>query len=199
MTPEEFRRNGHALIEWVADYLDNVEQNRVAPAIAPGDVRRQLPEHPPAEREPFDAIVADLDHIVVPTITHWQHPSFFAYFPGNGGYASILAELVAAGLGVQGMSWVTGPAATEVETLMCDWMLELLDAPARFHSQSETGGGVIQGTASEATLVSILAARWRATGGEVNRAGVDGTLVAYATSQAHSSVEKGLRIAGIGS
>src|SRR5215208_2947299 len=129
MTPDEFRRHGHTLIDWVADYLDGVEQHRVAPDIAPGDVRRQLPEHPPAERESFADVIADLDRVVVPGITHWQHPSFFAYFPGNAGYASILAELVSAGLGVQGMSWVTGPAATEIETLMMDWMRELLALP----------------------------------------------------------------------
>src|SRR5215210_7814783 len=117
MTPEEFRRHGHSLIEWVADYLEGVEQHRVAPDIQPGDVRRQLPEHPPAAGQPFEDVIADLDRVVVPTITHWQHPSFFAYFPGNASYPSILGELVSAGLGVQGMSWVTSPACTEVETL----------------------------------------------------------------------------------
>jgi len=134
----------------------------------------------------------------VPGLTHWQHPSFFAYFPGNSSYASILGELASAGLGVQGMSWVTSPACTEIETLMLDWMLELLGLPERFHSQSATGGGVIHGSASEATLASILAARWRITGGQINRHGDTTHLVAYATSQSHSSIEKGLRIAGIG-
>lgn len=198
MTPDEFRTNGRVLIDWIADYLEEIEQYPVSSTLQPGDVRALLPEHPPAEPEPFASVLADLDRVIVPGLTHWQHPSFFAYFPANIGYASILGELVAAGLGVQGMSWVTSPACTEVETLMVDWMLELLGLPDRFHSQSATGGGVIQGSASEATLVAILAARWRATGGEVNRIGVDPTLVAYATSQAHSSIEKGLRIAGIG-
>ena len=198
MTPDEFRRHGHALIDWIAEYVETVESRPVTSSVAPGDVRRALPEHPPAGAEPFEAVIADLDRIVVPGLTHWQHPSFFAFFPGNSSFPSILGELVSAGLGVQGMSWVTSPACTEIETLMLDWMLELLDLPARFHSQSATGGGVIQGSASEATLVSILAARWRATGGEVNVRGVSDPLVAYATSQAHSSIEKGLRIAGIG-
>jgi aromatic-L-amino-acid decarboxylase len=198
MTPEDFRRHGHALIDWIADYVETVESRPVSSTVAPGEVRGSLPEHPPSAAEPFESVIADLDRIVVPALTHWQHPGFFAYFPGNASYPSILGELASAGLGVQGMSWVTSPACTEVETLMLDWMIELLGLPARFHSQSERGGGVIQGTASEATLVSILAARWRATGGEVNRRGTDGSLVAYATSQAHSSVEKGLRIAGIG-
>jgi aromatic-L-amino-acid decarboxylase len=198
MTPDEFRAHGHALIDWITDYLEHVEQHPVSSPVQPGDVRRQLPEHPPTAPEPFESIVADLDRVVVPGLTHWQHPNFFAYFPGNSSYASILGELVSAGLGVQGMSWVTSPACTEVETLMLDWMIELLGLPDRFHSQSATGGGVIHGSASEATLASILAARWRATGGTINHDGDSTHLVAYATAQAHSSIEKGLRIAGIG-
>jgi aromatic-L-amino-acid/L-tryptophan decarboxylase len=157
-----------------------------------------LPQHPPAEPEPFAEVLADLDRVVMPGITHWQHPSFFAYFPGNSSYASILGELASAGLGVQGMSWVTSPACTEVETAMLDWMVDLLGLPDRFRSTSEHGGGVIHGSASEATLASILAARWRVTGGAINRDGDTSKLVAYATTQAHSSIEKGLRIAGIG-
>jgi aromatic-L-amino-acid decarboxylase len=198
MTPEEFRTSGHALVDWISDYLEHIEQHPVASSVRPGDVRAQLPAHPPTAAEPFTAIVADLDRVIVPGLTHWQHPSFFAYFPGNSSYASILGELVSAGLGVQGMSWVTSPACTELETLMLDWMVELLGLPARFHSQSPSGGGVIQGSASEATLSSILAARWRATGGAINHRGDTTRLVAYATAQSHSSIEKGLRIAGIG-
>lgn len=198
MTPDEFRRRGREVVDWIADYLEGVEQFPVSPGVAPGAVRAGLAEHPPAEPDGWAAVVDDLDHVVVPGLVHWQHPRFFAYFPANVSYASILAELVSAGLGVNGMSWVTSPACTEVETLMLDWMLELLGLPDRFHSTSENGGGVIQGTASEATLVAILSARWRATDGRVNRDGDTRSLVAYVTSQAHSSVEKGLRIAGIG-
>ncbi len=199
VTPEDFRRHGHALIDWIADYLEHSAERPVTASVEPGAVRAQLPEHPPEAPEPFEAVMADVEQIVVPGLTHWQHPGFFAYFPANNSYPSILGELLSAGLGVQGMSWVTSPACTELETLMLDWMLELLDLPARFHSTSEHGGGVIQGTASEATLVAILSARHRATGGAVNHDGDTSRLVAYATSQAHSSVEKGLRIAGIGS
>ncbi len=198
VTPDEFRAHGHTLIDWIADYIEHVEQYPVSSSVAPGDVRAQLPEHPPAAPEDFGAVLADLDRVIVPGITHWQHPSFFAWFPGNSSYSAILGDLAAAGLGVQGMSWVTSPACTEVETLMLDWMQELLGLPDRFRSTSEAGGGVIQGSASEATLVSILAARWRATGGAVNVIGDTTDLVAYATSQAHSSIEKGLRIAGVG-
>ena len=198
MTPEEFRTHGHDLIDWIADYVDGVEGRPVAAMVEPGDVRSKLPEHPPTEPESFDVVMADVEQIIVPGLTQWQHPGFFAYFPSNTSYPSILGELLSAGLGVQGMSWVTSPACTEVETLMLDWMRELLALPERFDSRSDNGGGVIQGTASEATLVAILSARWRATGGAVNADGDTTNLVAYATSQAHSSIEKGLRIAGIG-
>ena len=198
MTPDDFRQQGYALIDWITEYLEGIEQYPVASRVEPGDIRAALPEHPPTDAEPFGDVLADLDRVLMPGITHWQHPSFFAYFPANTSYPAILGELAAAGLGVQGMSWVTSPACTEVETLMMDWMLELLGLPERFHSTSATGGGVIHGSASEATLASILAARWRATGGQVNTDGDTSHLVAYATSQAHSSIEKGLRIAGIG-
>lgn len=198
MTPEDFRTHGHALIDWIADYHERVADLPVASTVSPGDVRAQLPAHPPTAPESFDDVMRDVDRVVVPGLTHWQHPNFFAYFPANVSYPSILGELLSAGLGVQGMSWVTSPACTEVETLMLDWMRELLDLPERFASTSRAGGGVIQGTASEATLVAILSARWRATHGTVNADGDTTRLVAYCSSQAHSSVEKGLRIAGIG-
>ena len=198
MTPEDFRKQGYVLIDWITDYLEGVERHPVSPPLEPGWVRAQLPQHPPGEPEPFDRVLADLDRVIVPGLTHWQHPSFFAYFPANTSYPAILGELVAAGLGVNGMLWATSPACTELETLMMDWMVELLGLPDRFLS-SGTGGGVIQGSASEATLCAILAARERTTGGAGNRRGAPGDLVAYATSQAHSSIEKGLRIAGIGS
>jgi aromatic-L-amino-acid decarboxylase len=198
MTPDEFRTHGKALIDWIADYLEGVEAHPVSSTVRPGDVRSMLPEHPPTSVESFADVLADLDRVVVPGLTHWQHPNFFAYFPGNSSYASILGELASAGLGVQGMSWVTSPACTEIETLMMDWMIDLLDLPDRFRSTSQHGGGVIHGSASEATLASILAARWQVTDGEINRSGDTTHLVAYATSQAHSSIEKGLRIAGIG-
>jgi aromatic-L-amino-acid decarboxylase len=198
VTPDEFRSHGHLLIDWIADYVENVADHPVVPPVEPGDVRAQLPEHPPTGIESFEAVMADVDDVIVPGLTHWQHPEFFAYFPANNSYASILGELLSAGLGVQGMSWVTSPACTELETLMLDWMRELLDLPERFHSTSATGGGVIQGSASEAMLVAIASARWRATGGSVNHDGDTTRLVAYQTAQTHSGIEKGLRIAGIG-
>ena len=198
MTPDEFRSHGHALIDLITEYLEGIEQRPVSALVKPGEVRAGLPEHPPTAPEPFASVLDDVRSIVMPGLTHWQHPQFFAYFPANISYASILGELTAAGFGVQGMSWITSPACTEIETLMLDWMQDLLALPARFRSTDHTGGGVIQGSASEATLVAILSARWRATSGRVNADGDTSKLVAYATSQAHSSVEKGLRIAGVG-
>ncbi|MFM8857654.1 MAG: pyridoxal-dependent decarboxylase [Actinomycetota bacterium] len=198
MDANEFRSHAHDLVELIADYLENIEQLPVSADVAPGDVRHKLPEHPPREAEEFADVVRDVRDVVIPGLTHWQHPNFFAYFPGNTSYSGILADLLTAGLGVQGMSWVTSPACTEVETLMLDWMHELLGLPPSFRSTSAKGGGVIQGSASEATLVSILSARWRATNGTVNSNGDTSKLVAYATAQSHSSIEKGLRVAGIG-
>lgn len=197
MDAAEFRANGHRLIEWIIDYHEALAHLPVNAQVQPGEIAALLPEHP-GEPDGFDALLADLDRVVVPGLTNWQHPGFFAWFPANTGYPSILAELVSAGLGVQGMSWVTSPAVTEVETRMMDWMAELLGLPQTFRSTSEHGGGVIQGSASEATLTSILAARYRATGGAVNHDSDTTRLVAYATAQTHSSIEKGLRIAGIG-
>src|SRR3954447_21038736 len=191
MTPDELRRHGQAVVDWVARYQEQVEGFPVQSPLVPGDVRALLPPHPPEAGERFDDVLADLDRIVVPGLTHWQSPNFFAYFPANTSGPSILGELVSAGLGVQGMSWATSPAATEVETHVLDWMVELLGLPERFLS-SGAGGGVIQHSASDATLCAILA--------RPHRAGVEdlSTLRAYTSTQAHSSVEKGIRIAGLG-
>ncbi len=198
MTPEEFRSVGHGLIDWIADYLENLGDRPVQTGVLPGDTRARLPEHPPTGPETWAEVMADVDEVIMPGVVHWQHPSFFAYFPANTSYASILGEVFSAGLGINAMSWVTSPAATELETLMLDWMQELLALPSGFRSDSETGGGVIQGTASEASLVAMLSARHRATGGRINTDGDTTALVAYVTSEAHSSLEKGLRIAGVG-
>jgi hypothetical protein len=139
VTPEEFKRHGHELIDWIADYVENIEQQRVTSEVRPGDVRAQLDEHPPATPDGFDAVMADTNEVVVPGLTHWQHPSFFAYFPANSSYPAILGDLLTAGLGVQGMSWVTSPACTEIETLMVDWMQELLDLPPRVGQRGDAG------------------------------------------------------------
>jgi aromatic-L-amino-acid decarboxylase len=198
MTPAEFRRHGRAVVDWVADYLERVETLPVAAQVRPGEVRAALPPHPPETGESLEAMLADVDRIVLPGITHWQSPNFFAYFPANSSGPAVLGELLSAGLGVQGMLWATSPACTELETHVLDWMVELLDLPPAFGSRS-SGGGVIQDSASSATLCALLAARERATGFASNERGCDGRLVAYASTQTHSSVEKAVRIAGIGS
>lgn len=190
-TPDEFRRHGHEVVEWVARYLETVEDLPVRSGVEPGWVRSQLPSAAPDAPEDFAAILADLDRVVVPGLTHWQHPGFHAYFPTGASGPSVLADLVSSGLGVQGMLWSTSPACTELETHVLDWMAELLGLPERFRSDRD-GGGVIEDSASGATLCALLAARWRAAG--------DGPfthLRAYASTEAHSSIEKAVRIAGL--
>lgn len=198
MDLEEFRRHGHAAVDWVADYLGNVEQYPVLSRAGPGDIRARLPAEPPAQGESFERMLADVNDIILPGITHWQSPNFFAFFPANSSPPAILGEILSAGLGVQGMLWATSPACTELETHVMDWLVDMLGLPERFKSGSR-GGGVIQHSASDATLCALLAARERCTDGRTNHAGGNGRLVAYTSKQAHSSLEKDCRIAGIGS
>ena len=194
MNPEEFRAAGHELVEWCARYLESVDDVPVQTDVAPGWVRSQLPAAAPDAGEPFAALLADLDRVVLPAVTHWQSPRFMAYFPGNTAPAAVLGELAIAALGQQGMLWATSPVTTELETHVCDWLVDVLGLPDAFRSTS-TGGGVIQDAASTATFVAVVAAREVATGGE---AAALASLRAYASVDAHSSVEKGLRLAGIG-
>lgn len=199
MTPDEFRRRGREVVEWIAAYMERVEDLPVLSQVQPGQVRSQLPSMPPDLGEPFEAVMRDLDAIIVPGLTNWQSPNFFGYFPANATGPAILGELLSAGLGVQGMLWATSPACTELETHVLDWVAKMLGLPGKFRSDSDTGGGgVIQDTASSATLCALLAARERTTRGTSNRDGVPTNLVAYTSTQAHSSVEKAVRIAGIG-
>jgi aromatic-L-amino-acid/L-tryptophan decarboxylase len=196
MTPEEFRRYGHQVVDWVADYWADLPHRRVVPDLAPGEFAARLPAGPPVAGEPFDALLKDLD-LVTPALTHWQHPGFYAYFPANTSGPSVLGDLVCAGLGVQGMLWATGPACTEMETVMLDWLVDLLALPAGFRSSS-SGGGVIQDSASSATLVATLTALHRASKGRWRTDGVDGRYTIYTSTQGHSSIEKAVRIAGVG-
>ncbi len=198
LTPEEFVHDGRAVLDWLADYWRRVEDLPVLSRVRPGEIRALLPEHPPESGEPFDAVMQDLDRIVLPGLTNWQSPSFYAFFPSNNSGPSVLGELLAAGLGVQGMLWATSPACTELETHVLDWLVELLDLPPAFRSDGP-GGGVIQDTASSATLTALLAARERATAFESNRIGVRAPLVAYGSEESHSSLLKAVRIAGLGS
>jgi aromatic-L-amino-acid decarboxylase len=190
MSSDDFRKYGYEVIDWVADYLDSVEGRPITPAIEPGDIRAMLPDAAPEQPESFDAILRDLDEIVMPGITHWQSPGWFAYFPANTSPPSILGELVAAGLGVQGMLWSTSPAATEIEEVVADWLVDMLGLPDSWKT-SGPGGGVIQMSASDSTHTALVVARERASGDP-------GKMVVYASEQAHSSIEKGARVAGYG-
>ncbi|MFG3699108.1 pyridoxal phosphate-dependent decarboxylase family protein [Micromonospora sp. NPDC047620] len=197
MTPDEFRRAGHAVVDWIADYWATVGQRPVTSQDPPGAVAAGLPAGPPEHGEPVAAILADLDTLIAPHLTHWQHPGFFGYFPANTSGPSVLGDLVSSGLGVQGMLWATGPACTELETVMLDWLADLLELPKRFRAGSG-GGGVIQDSASSATLVATLVALHRAGGGRWREVGVDRRYRAYTSTQGHSSIEKAARIAGLG-
>jgi aromatic-L-amino-acid decarboxylase len=197
MTSEEFRRYGRAVVDWIADYYEQIETFPVLAQVEPGQVRASLSPTPPEKGEPFEAILADVERLILPGVTHWQSPNFFAFFPANVSGPAILGELLSAGLGVQGMLWATSPACTELETHVLDWLVEMLGLPEHFHSTG-TGGGVIQDSASSASLCALLAARERATDYMSNEQGCDGRLIAYASAQAHSSLEKGVKIAGLG-
>ena len=197
MTIDEFKNNAYKVIDWIADYYKNVDSFPVLSQAAPGDIRAQLPDHPPEEGEPFEALLADMNEKILPGITHWQSPNFFAFFPCNSTGPAILGDMLSTGLGVQGMLWATIPACTVLETHVLDWLVDMLDLPEKFKS-NRSGSGVIQDTASSATLCALVAAREKASNGKINETGFDGTLRVYTSSQAHSSVEKAVKIAGIG-
>lgn len=202
MDKESFRRHGHAVIDWIADFLhDRVDDLPVMSRVAPGEIRDRLPEHPPETGESFESMMADLDRIVVPGLTNWQHPNWHGYFPANISGPAILGDLLSSGMGVQGMLWSTSPACTELETHVLDWMAELLDLPGCFRSRPGPGCGVLQDTASSSSFVTLLAARERATDWRSNRDGLaagDERLVAYTSDQAHSSIAKAAKMAGVG-
>jgi aromatic-L-amino-acid decarboxylase len=197
MTPDEFRRRGHAVVDWIADYYARIESFPVLSRVEPGQVRASLPPDPPTTGESVETMLRDVEEFILPGVTHWQSPNFYAYFPSNASGPAILGDLLSSGLGVQGMLWATSPACTELETHVLDWLVGMLDLPQKFLS-SHTGGGVIQDTASSASLCALLTARERATNFASNRRGCDGKLVAYTSNQAHSSIEKAVQIAGVG-
>jgi aromatic-L-amino-acid/L-tryptophan decarboxylase len=194
MTPEEFRIAGHRLIDWIADYRAGLPDRPVMARTDPGEVREALPGDPPEHPEGFEAIVRDLDAILVPGLTHWQHPRFFGYFPSNAPLSSVLGDFLSTGLGVLGLSWQSSPALTELEEVVVDWMRRMVALPDAFR-------GVIQDTASTSTLVALISARERSTDYGLARGGLQAEerpLVVYASGQAHSSVEKAALLAGFG-
>jgi aromatic-L-amino-acid decarboxylase len=191
MKTEDFRSSGHRFVDWIADYYDNIEKFPVLSRLEPGDVKQLVPAVPPARGEDMEDIFRDFERIIVPGIAHWQHPGWFAYFPANNSPASVLGELLTAGIGAQCMVWQTSPAAAELEEVVLDWLRQMIGLPAGFT-------GVIQDTASTATLCALLSARERATGFESNESGFRVPLTVYASDEAHSSVDKGIKIAGYG-
>ena len=197
MSADEFRRHGYALIDWLAHYQETASQYPVLSQVQPGEIRSQLPDEMPEHGERFGEIMADFQRIIIPGITHWQSPNFFGFFPANNSAPSILGELLSAGLGVQGMLWLTSPACTELETHVLDWLVKALGLPTCFSSQTD-GGGVIQDSASSATLCALLSARERVTRFAAKETGVDNRLVAYCSTDTHSSIEKAVMIAGVG-
>ena len=191
---DAFRANGYALIDWIADYLTTLGQRPVCEPVEPGEVRAQLPVAAPQRPEPFSSVLADLDDVIVPGLAHWQHPGWFAYFPAMTSPASMLAELASAGLGVQGMIWSSSPAVTELENHVLDWLVDLMGLPESWKTTSR-GGGLLTSGASASTLIAMINGREKCrkrTGAAVEQ------MVVYASSQAHSSVEKGARLAGFG-
>ncbi|MCD4736903.1 MAG: aspartate aminotransferase family protein, partial [Bacteroidales bacterium] len=194
MEIQHFREWGHKIVDWIADYYGNIENYPVKSLVTPGDILKQLPDHPPVSGENMEDIFDDFQTIVLPGITHWQSPDFFAYFPANGSFPSLLAEMLTAALGAQCMIWETSPAAAELEERTMDWLRQMIGLPDIFE-------GVIQDTASTATLCSILSAREKLNDFRINSSGYKkGTCYrVYCSEETHSSIEKAVKIAGIGS
>ncbi len=190
MGADEFRVRGREMIDWIADYWESLGDRRILPDVVPGEIRSRLPDTAPEKPQSFDEIMRDLDEVVMDGLTHWQAPGWFAYFPANASYPAILGELASAGLGQQGMLWSTSPACTEIEAQVLDWLVDLLGLPQEWKT-TDVGGGVIQMSASDSTHTALVVARQVAS----RRAAVEG-LVAYTSKQAHSSIEKGARVAG---
>ena len=194
MTPEEFRKHGHAVVDWIADYRARVQERPVMAQTAPGDIKARMPASPPDQPELFEALLADLDTIVAPGLSHWQHPAFFGYFPCNGTLASVLGDYVSTGLGVLGLSWQSSPALTEVEEVTTDWLRQMVGL-------SPAWEGVIEDTASTSTLLALISARERVTRYALARGGLQAepqALVIYTSAYAHSSVDKAALLAGFG-
>lgn len=191
MDSDEFKRYGYRFVDWLAEYMDGVEKYPVHPPVEPGDIKDNLPENAPLKGEPLEDVFQDFQEIILPGITHWQHPFWFAYFPANNSPPSVLAEFLTAGLGAQCMIWKTSPAAEELEEVTLEWLRKMIGLP-------EGMAGVIQDTASTATLVALVTAREKATSFQTNDKGFTETLIVYTSEEAHSSVAKGAKIAGYG-
>ncbi len=194
MTPEEFRKAGHELIDWIADYRQRIPQLPVRAQVRPGQVRAHLPISAPAGTDTFSDLLTDLEQIIVPGITQVQHPMHFGWFPANASLASVLGDITSSGLGTLGISWESCPSLTELEEVVCDWLRQLTGLSEQWH-------GTIHDTASTACVTAMILARERASGLSKNKAGLQGVgapLIVYSTAQAHSSVAKAVQLAGFG-
>ena len=192
MNIEEFRDHAHELVDWMADYLSEIEKYPVKSQSKPGEIKSSLPDQPPMAGEDFSIIFQDFQNKIMPGITHWQSPNFFSYFPANSSYPSVLGEMLTASLGVQGMIWETSPAAAELEEIVLNWLKQMCGLPDNFH-------GVIQDTASTSSLVALLSAREKITNYGINENGFsDQKFRIYCSTEAHSSIEKAVKIAGYG-
>jgi aromatic-L-amino-acid decarboxylase len=194
MTPEEFRREAHRLVDWIADYRAGIEARPVMAQVEPGDIKQLLPKSAPEKPEGFDAIFADIDRVVAPGLSHFQHPSFYGYFPANADLAAVLGDFLGSGLGVIGLSWQSSPALTEIEEVTCDWLRQLSGLSDRWK-------GVIHDTASTATLTGLISAREKCSNYALARGGLQSgepPMIVYVSAHAHSSVDKGATLAGFG-
>uniref|UniRef100_A0A670YX94 Aromatic-L-amino-acid decarboxylase n=1 Tax=Pseudonaja textilis TaxID=8673 RepID=A0A670YX94_PSETE len=204
MDATEFRKRGKEMVDYIADYIEKIEERQVYPDVEPGYLRALIPEFPPETPERFEDILKDVERIIMPGVTHWHSPYFFAYFPTANSFPALLGDMLSGGIGCIGFSWASSPACTELETVMLDWLGKMINLPPQFLAEKDgEGGGVIQGTASEATLVAMLAARTKAIhriqldNENLTQGEIISRLVAYTSDQAHSSVEKDVLIAGV--
>ncbi|XP_044149424.1 aromatic-L-amino-acid decarboxylase-like isoform X1 [Bufo gargarizans] len=204
MNSEEFRNRGKEMVDYITNYLEQIELRQVYPSVEPGYLRPMIPDSAPEEGETYEDIMKDVERVIMPGVTHWHSPYFFAYFPTASSYPAMLADMLCGALGCIGFSWAASPACTELETVMLDWLGKAIDLPEQFLAGTNgEGGGVIQGTASEATLMALLAARTKVTrrlqaeNPDLTDAEIIGRMVAYSSDQAHSSVERAGLISGV--
>ncbi|XP_071440076.1 aromatic-L-amino-acid decarboxylase-like [Hetaerina americana] len=197
MNAEEFREFGKATVDYIADYLENIRDRQVLPSVEPGYIRALLPDETPEEPEQWQDVLKDVERVIMPGVTHWHSPQFHAYYPTANSYPAIIGELLSAGIGCVGLNWMASPACTELEVAMMDWLGKLLDLPKEFLNCSDgPGGGVIQGSASESTLLALLAAKDRTVRRikkerpDWDEGMIKAKLVAYSSDQSNSSVEK---------
>jgi len=191
LNPKDFKKDAGPVVDWIDRYMNNVTSLPVKSQVAPGDIYQAIPDEAPLHSESMEQIMEDLDHIILPGMTHWQHPGFHAYFPANSSVESVLAESLTSAMGAQCMIWETSPAAAELEQRMMEWLRDAMGIPKFFE-------GVIQDSASSASLVSLITAREVATGFRSNEEGVPSNLRVYCSKETHSSIEKGVAVCGIG-